>query len=102
MRIYEAAYELHDQHILQKLAPYGVMARNELFSHKYRGTNVYNWVRSATYTRIIKPIPTVLFVRGNKMKIKCETQDMRDMPYEKPLQRRLPKVEKNAQSGGAH
>ena len=51
------------------------MARNELFSNKYKGTDIYNDVRSATYTRITKPIPTVLFVRGNRIKIKYETQD---------------------------
>ena len=75
MQIYEAPYELQDRHIIQKLAPYGVMARYELFSHKYRGTDIYNGVRSATYTRITKPIPTVLFVRGNRIKIRYVTQD---------------------------
>ena len=75
VQIYEAPYELQDRHILQKLAPYGIMAMNELFSHKYRGTDIYNGVRTATYTKITKPIPTVLFVRGNRIKIKYETQD---------------------------
>ena len=75
VQIYEAPYELQDRHILQKLAPYGIMARNELFSHKYRGTDIYNGVRTATYTKITKPIPTVLFVRGNRIKIKYESQD---------------------------
>ena len=75
VQIYEAPYELQDRHILQKLAPFGVMARNELFSHKYRGTDIYNGVRTATYSKITKPIPTVLFVRGNRIKIKYESQD---------------------------
>ena len=75
VQIYEAPYELQDRHILQKLAPYGIMAMNELFSHKYRGTDIYNGVRTATYTKITKPIPTVLFVRGIRIKTKYETQD---------------------------
>ena len=75
VQIYEAPYELQDRHILQKLAPFGIMARNELFSHKYRGTDIYNGVRTATYSKITKPIPRVLFVRGNSIKIKYESQD---------------------------
>ena len=57
VHIYEVPYELQDGYILQKLETYGVMTKNELFSHKYLGTYIYYGVRSATFTKRSKPIP---------------------------------------------
>ena len=73
--IFEAPYELEDKHIITKLSPYGILQTNKIFNHKYRGTEIYNGVRSVNFTTIVKPIPTTLFVRGNRLKLKHEGQD---------------------------
>ena len=73
--IFEAPYELEDKHIITKLSPNGILQTNKIFKHKYRGTEIYNGVRSVNFTTIVKPIPTTLFVRGNRLKLKHEGQD---------------------------
>ena len=75
--IFEAPYELEDKHIITKLSPYGILQiKNKIFNHKYRGTEIYNGVRSVNFTTIVKPIPTTLFVRGNRLKLKHVGQDI--------------------------
>ena len=73
--IFEAPYELQDRYILQKLAPYGQLQTNSIYSHKIRGYDLYNRVRSINFLKLHKPIPTVLFVRGNRIKIKYDSQN---------------------------
>ena len=73
--IFEAPYELQYRYILQKFAPYGQLQTNSIFSHMIRGYDIYNGVRSVNFLKLHKPIPTVLFVRGNRIKIKYENQD---------------------------
>ena len=73
--IFEAPYELQDRYILQKFAPYGQLQTNSIYSHKIRGCDIYNGVRSINFLKLHKPIPTVLFVRGNRIKIKHDSQD---------------------------
>ena len=41
----------------------------------HAGTDIYNGVRSMTFKEITKPIPTVLYVRGNKIKTRHDKQD---------------------------
>ena len=73
--IFEAPYELEDQDILHKLMLYGDLQEYMVYNHKYRGTNVFNGVRSLNFKKIYKPIPTTLFIRGNRIKLKHEGQD---------------------------
>lgn len=73
--IFEAPFELEDQHILHKLMLYGELQEYMIYNHKYRGTNVFNGVRSLNFKKIHKPIPTTLFIRGNRIKLKHEGQD---------------------------
>ena len=73
--IFEAPYELPDKYLLQKLAPYGHLHTNEVHSHKIRGFDILNGVNLINFKDITTPIPTVIYVRGNKIKIKYEKQD---------------------------
>lgn len=73
--IFEAPYELSDRFILQKLQQYGELNENSVYNHTFRGSTIYNGVRSVNFKRISKPIPTTLLVRGNRLKIKHEGQD---------------------------
>ena len=73
--IFEAPYELPDVHILAKLQAYGTLQTNQVYSHKIRGYEILNGIKSINFKKIIKPIPTVLYVKGNKIKIKYEKQD---------------------------
>ena len=73
--IFEAPYELADQHISHKLMLYGELQEYMFYNHKYRETNVYNGVRSINFKRIHTSIPTTLFIRGNRIKLKHEGQD---------------------------
>ena len=68
-------HKLEDRHIIIKLSPYGILQTNTIFNHKYRGTEIYNGIRSGNFTTIVKPIPTTIFVRGNRLKLKHEGQD---------------------------
>ena len=73
--IYEAPYELQDKHILAKLGNYGVLSSQTVFSHKHRGTDIYNGVRSISFKSLNKAIPTTMFVRGNRIRLRHENQD---------------------------
>ena len=73
--IFEAPFELEDRYILTKLSTYGILQVNTIYSHKYKGTEIYNGIRSVNFITIIKPIPTTIFVRGNRLKLKHEGQD---------------------------
>ena len=73
--IYEAPYELQDKHILAKLGNYGVLSSQTVFSHKHRGTEIYNGVRSISFKSLNKAIPTTMFVRGNRIRLRHENQD---------------------------
>ena len=73
--IFEAPFELEDQHILHKLMLYGELQEYMIYNHKYKGTNVFNGVRSLNFKKIHKPFPTTLFIRGNRIKLKHDGQD---------------------------
>ena len=73
--IFEAPYELPDVHILAKLQSYRTLQTNQVYSHKIRGCEILNGIKSANFKGIIKQIPTVLYVKGNKIKIKYDKQD---------------------------
>ena len=73
--LFEAPIQLPDEYIYNVLSQYGDLYSNEVTHYKYRGTDIYNGVRSMTFKEITKPIPTVLFVRGNKIKTRHEDQD---------------------------
>ena len=67
--IFKAPYEVPDVHILAKLQSYGTLQTNQVYSHKIRGFEILNGIKSVNFKKIIKPIPTVLYVKGNKIKI---------------------------------
>ena len=73
--IYEAPYELQDRHILAKLGNYGVLSSQTVFSDKHRGTDIYNELRSISFKSLNKAIPTIMFVRGNRIRLRHENQD---------------------------
>ena len=73
--IFEVPYELPEKYLLRKLAPYGHLHTNEVFSHTIRGFDILNGVKSIIFKEKTTPIPTVIYVRGNKIKIKYEKQD---------------------------
>ena len=73
--IYEAPFELKDEYLLRKLSQFGNLQKNQVFRHKYRGTEIYNGVRSVNFKKITKPIPTTMFVRGNRIRLKHDNQD---------------------------
>lgn len=73
--IYESPYELENSFIIRKLQKYGELVENSAFMHKIRGTQIDSGIRSIKYRTIHTPIPTTLFIRGNKIKLKHEGQD---------------------------
>ena len=73
--IFEAPFPLKDQYILQKLSEHGDIQTNKINHHQYKGTDIFNGVRSINFKKINKPIPTVLFIRGNRIKLRRENQD---------------------------
>lgn len=75
--IYEAPFHLRSDLILKKLVTYGMLQDNKMVMYKHKGTEVYNGTRSINFRSITKPIPTVLFVHGNRCKIKHVGQDRR-------------------------
>ena len=73
--IYEAPYELENQHIFNKLRTYGEVADQTIYMHRYKNTGILNGVRSLAFTKINKPIPTTMFVKGNLVKLRHNGQD---------------------------
>ena len=70
-----APFELENEYIIQKLKQYGDLHQEEVLMHKYRDTTIYNGIRSINFIRINKPIPTTLFVSGNRLRLKHINQD---------------------------
>lgn len=73
--IYEAPYELENSAILNKIMQYGLLQEHEIIQHVFHGTEIHNGIRSVFFKAINKPIPTTIFVKGNKIKLKHEGQD---------------------------
>ena len=73
--IFEAPRELSNMHILQKLQAYGKLQDQSIFMHQYKGVEIFNGIRSVNFTELYKPLPTTLYVRGNRIKIKHQGQD---------------------------
>ena len=73
--IFEAPFPLKDQYILQKLSQYGDLQTNKINHHQYKDTDIFNGVRSLNFKKTNKLIPTVLFIRGNRIKLRHEHQD---------------------------
>ena len=72
---YEAPYELENRHIYQKLYTYGIPKEQTISRHKILVMVICNEVRSINFTSSTKHIPTILYVRGNRIKIKYKVQD---------------------------
>ena len=75
--IYEAPFHLENDLILKKLSQYGQLQDNKMIMYKHKGTDVYTGARSINFTKITKPIPTILFVQGNRVKLRHQDQDRR-------------------------
>lgn len=73
--IYECPYELPDSYIIDKLKNYGLLLSQQVDHHKFRGTEIHNGVRSINFTEIVNSIPTTLYVKGNRIKLKHIGQD---------------------------
>lgn len=71
---FEIPAELEDEKILLKMNEYGDH-KKEIFHHKIRGTNILNGYRTLYFKKLNKSIPTVLWISGNKIKIKHDGQD---------------------------
>ena len=53
----------------------GEVADQTIYMHKYKNTVILNGVRSLAFTKINKPIPTTMFVKGNLVKLRHNGQD---------------------------
>ena len=73
--IFEAPFELDSFYIRQKLQYYGKLKDQEVYRHKYRGLEIYNGIRSINFLSLNKPLPTNIYVQGNRIKLKHIGQD---------------------------
>ena len=73
--IYEAPFHLKNEYSLKKLATHGSLQDNNMVMYKHKGTEVYTGARSINFRTVLKPIPTVLFVHGNRCQIKHANQN---------------------------
>ena len=73
--IFEAPFELDNFHIRQKLAYYGKLKDQEVYQHKFKGLDIYNGIRSINFLSLNKPLPTTIYVQGNRIRLKHTGQD---------------------------
>ena len=73
--IFEAPFELDSFYIRQKLQYYRKLKDQEVYRHKYRGLEIYNGIRSINFLSLNKPLPTTIYVQGNRIKLKHIGQD---------------------------
>ena len=73
--IFEAPFELDNFHIRQKLAYYGKIKDQEVYKHKFKGLDIYNGIRSINFLSLNKPLPTTMYVQGNRIRLKHTGQD---------------------------
>ena len=73
--IFEAPFQLPDEYIYNVLSQFGELYSDNISHHMYAGTDIYNGVRSMTFKEIKQPIPTVLYIRGNRVKTRYNGQD---------------------------
>ena len=62
-------------YIRQKLQYYEKLKDQEVYRHKYRGLEIYNGIRSINFLSLNKPLPTTIYVQGNRIKLKHIGQD---------------------------
>lgn len=72
--LFETPAELNNEKILNKLKEYGDI-KNDVYHHKIRNTNILNGYRTVYFRKINKTIPTVLWISGNRIKIRYDGQD---------------------------
>ena len=73
--IFESPFELDNYHIRQKLSYYGKLKDQEVYQHKYQGLEIYNGIQSINFLSLNKPLPTTIYVQGNRIKLKHIGQD---------------------------
>ena len=73
--IFEAPFELDNFHIRQKLSYYGKIKDQEVYQQKFKGLDIYNGIRSINFLSLNKPLPTTMYVKGNRIKLKHIGQD---------------------------
>ena len=66
--IFEAPFELDNFHIRQKLAYNGKLKDQEVYQHKFKGLDIYNGIRSINFLSLNKPLPTTIYVQGNRIR----------------------------------
>lgn len=72
--LFESPAELNDEKIMLKMNEYGETKR-DVYHHKIKHTNIKNGCRTVYFKKINKSIPTVLWINGNRIKIRYEGQD---------------------------
>lgn len=72
--LFETPSELDDEKILAKMTEYGEV-KKEIYHHKIKHTQIKNGYRTIYYKKINKSIPTILWINGNRIKIRYEGQD---------------------------
>lgn len=72
--LFETPSELDDEKILAKMTEYGEV-KKEIYHHKIKHTQIKNGYRTIYYKNINKSIPTILWINGNRIKIRYEGQD---------------------------
>ena len=72
--IYEAPFELRDHYILETLAEYGDIMGG-ITRHKFKDYDIYNGVRSVIFYGQPRNIPGTVYVHGNRVKVRYDSQD---------------------------
>ena len=75
VNIFETPCELDDHYLLTVFRQYGTLYSETILHQTFKNSTVYNRVRTITYLMITKPIPTVVFVQGNRIKTRHPDQD---------------------------
>ena len=70
VNIFEAPCELNDSYIINHFSQYGDLQSNTVYHQTFK-----NGVRSINYLNLKKPIPTVVWVQGNRVKTSHPDQD---------------------------
>ena len=72
--MYEVAEEIDDEPILETLAKYGEIVGG-VTRHRHKGYTIENGVRSVVFHGQPRNIPGTIWVHGNKLKVRYDSQD---------------------------
>ena len=75
VNIFETPCEHNDSYIINHFSQYGDLQSNTVYHQTFKNSPVYNGVRSFNYLNLKKPLPTVVWVQGNRVKTRHPNQD---------------------------